>query len=280
MAAARPSPDGAATRPGGRAESRSRLLPAIIAGGVALGLAAAAVVFFLSRRRRRRRPGDDHRRRERPGHRRLRRVDIRTDIRTDVGPDHHGPDDHGTVTPAMPLRLDDDDDTTPTENSGVIADLTATLVASPLTVAEWGSASSAGVRRRVNEDAWGQRANTFVVADGMGGRGGGALAARTAIDRFLARLDEAGAHPDWRRIVESVNADVIQAGRERGVDRLGTTLLVADRRRPVGHVDPPRRLPRLPPRRPRRPAAPRRADPRPQRAVGTPGGRSRHRRVP
>jgi serine/threonine protein phosphatase PrpC len=131
------------------------------------------------------------------------------------------------VTPAMSLRLDDDDDTIPTENSRVIADLTATLVASPLTVLEWGSASSAGVRRRVNEDAWGQRADTFIVADGMGGRGGGALAARTAIDRFLARLDEAGAHPDWRRIVESVNSDVIHAGRERGVDRLGTTLLVA-----------------------------------------------------
>jgi len=61
----------------------------------------------------------------------------------------------------------------------------------------------------------------------MGGRGGGALAARTAIDRFLARLVEAGEHPDWRRIVGSVNSDVIHAGRERGVDRLGTTLLVA-----------------------------------------------------
>jgi PPM family protein phosphatase len=127
----------------------------------------------------------------------------------------------------MSLRLDDDDDTTPTENSGMIADLTATLVASPLTVLEWASASSAGVRRRLNEDAWGQRGNTFLVADGMGGRGGGALAARTAIDRFLARLDEADVHPDWRRIVESVNVDVINAGRERGVDRLGTTLLVA-----------------------------------------------------
>ena len=127
----------------------------------------------------------------------------------------------------MNLRLEDDDDTTPTENSAVIADLTATLVASPLTVLDWGSASSAGVRRRVNEDAWGQRANTFAVADGMGGRGGGALAARTAIDRFLTRLEAAGDHPDWRRIVESVNVDVMRAGRERGVERLGTTLLVA-----------------------------------------------------
>jgi PPM family protein phosphatase len=128
---------------------------------------------------------------------------------------------------ADPVILCDDDDTTPTGNADVIADLTGTLASSPLTAIQWGSATTAGVRRRVNEDAWGQRSSTFVVADGMGGRGGGALAARTAIDRFLARLADAGSHPDWRQIVDSVNADVIRAGRERGVDRLGTTLLAA-----------------------------------------------------
>jgi protein phosphatase len=120
----------------------------------------------------------------------------------------------------------DDDDTTPTGNADVLADLAATRTDWSLTATDWGSASSAGRRRRVNEDAFGQRADTFVVADGMGGRGGGALAARTAIDRFFARLDDAGPHPDWRHLVDTVNADVRRTGHERGVDRLGTTLLV------------------------------------------------------
>ena len=63
----------------------------------------------------------------------------------------------------------------------------------------------------------------FAVADGMGGRGGGALAARTAVDRLLERVGAAGAHPDWRAIVERVNADVIAAAADRGIDRVGTT---------------------------------------------------------
>jgi protein phosphatase len=130
----------------------------------------------------------------------------------------------------------DDDDTTPTGNAEVIAELTAALAESALAVADWGAATSPGVRRQVNEDAWGRRADTFVVADGMGGRGGGALAARTAIDRFLARLESAGEHPDWRRTVASVNADVVRIGQERGVERLGTTLLAAIVGGPVATV--------------------------------------------
>lgn len=124
----------------------------------------------------------------------------------------------------MMLGLDDDD-TTPTENADVLSELTATLAASPLTVVEWGTATSPGMRRRVNEDAWGHRNEIFVIADGMGGRGGGALASRTAIDRFLAR--SATTPDDWRAVVAGVNDDVVRAGADRGIDRLGTTLLAA-----------------------------------------------------
>jgi PPM family protein phosphatase len=125
------------------------------------------------------------------------------------------------------MRLDlDDDDTTPTENASVLRALAATLAALPLGVVEWGAATSPGVRRRVNEDTWGRRGDVFVVADGMGGRGGGALAARTAVDRFLERIPGAGGH-DWRGVVERVNDDVLRAAADQGIDRVGTTLLAA-----------------------------------------------------
>lgn len=124
------------------------------------------------------------------------------------------------------MTLDvDDDDTTPTENASFLGELAATLAASPLGVVAWGAATSPGLRRRVNEDAWGRREDLFVVADGMGGRGGGALAARTAIDRFLERAGIAGPHPDWRPIVEAVNSDVLDVAAASGIERVGTTLV-------------------------------------------------------
>jgi PPM family protein phosphatase len=126
----------------------------------------------------------------------------------------------------MPLDLDDDD-TTPTGNAGVLGEVAATLAAFPLGVVAWGAATSPGVRRRVNEDSCGHRGDVFVVADGMGGRGGGALAARTAVDRFLDRLQPTAEHPDWRGIVEQVNSEVVRAAADRGIDRVGTTLLAA-----------------------------------------------------
>ncbi|MET0325047.1 MAG: protein phosphatase 2C domain-containing protein, partial [Ilumatobacteraceae bacterium] len=124
----------------------------------------------------------------------------------------------------MILHLDDDD-TTPTENADVLSELSAALAASPLAGVEWAAATSRGLRRRVNEDVWGHQGQIFAVADGMGGRGGGSLAARTAVDRFLAR--SAGTSTDWRTVIADVNDDVLRAGAERGIERLGTTFLAA-----------------------------------------------------
>lgn len=124
----------------------------------------------------------------------------------------------------MPLLLDDDD-TTPTENVAVLRELAATLAAFELTVVEWGAATTPGIRRRVNEDAWSRRDDLFALADGMGGRGGGALAARVAVDGLIERA--AHRPDDWERTVHDVNDAVRQAGAAQGIEALGTTLLAA-----------------------------------------------------
>jgi serine/threonine protein phosphatase PrpC len=126
----------------------------------------------------------------------------------------------------MTLHLDDDD-TTPTENATVLRELAATLAGYQLGVVDWGAATSPGMRRRVNEDAWGSSGDLFVIADGMGGRGGGAMAARTSIDRFVQRAAGSGGSPDWRAIVEAVNDDVLAAAAAQGIARVGTTLLAS-----------------------------------------------------
>ena len=179
----------------------------------------------------------------------------------------------------MTLDLDDDD-TTPTENAAVLRELTATLAAYPLGVVDWGAATSPGMRRRVNEDAWGRRDDLFVIADGMGGRGGGALAARTAVDRFLERAGAAADRPDWRAVVEAVNADVLAAAAARGIERVGTTLLAAAVGGPLVtlvHLGDSRayRLTRRGDGGPPRPA-----DARPQRALRAAGRRARRPRLP
>ena len=122
----------------------------------------------------------------------------------------------------------DDDDTIPTANATVLHELAGDARGVVARRRRLGR-GDVGRARAVasNEDAWGRRDGIFAVADGMGGRGGGTLAARTSIDRFLARSEAAGSHPDWRTIVEAVNVDVLDAAAAHGIDRVGTTLLAS-----------------------------------------------------
>ncbi len=117
-----------------------------------------------------------------------------------------------------------DDDTMPTGNAEVLAEVAA-LAGRPATVVDWGAATSTGSRRHGNEDAWGRDESTFAVADGMGGQHGGAFAAQTAIERFFDRV--AGRAVDWRREVFALNGDVRAAARQHHIERIGTTLLAA-----------------------------------------------------
>jgi PPM family protein phosphatase len=100
-------------------------------------------------------------------------------------------------------------------------------------IAEWAATTMAGTGRADNEDAWGQRSGTFVVADGMGGRPGGITAATTAVAAALdAFVDVAALHPlDWSARFASVNGAVMAAGRRAGHDSVGAALAIVRCRR-------------------------------------------------
>ena len=91
----------------------------------------------------------------------------------------------------------------------------------------WGSASIRGTRRDQNEDAFDQRdGRSFAVADGMGGRSGGAAAAQTAVAIVLDQLVRAEAPIDWPAIVSSANDAVRGQARRDGIDRNGAAIAV------------------------------------------------------
>jgi serine/threonine protein phosphatase PrpC len=86
--------------------------------------------------------------------------------------------------------------------------------------------SSPVIGRRDNEDRWRCVDDAlWMVADGIGGRPGGALAAEVAVDAtatFGRRMDEASA-PE---LADRVNRIVAQVAEAQGYARAGTTLVV------------------------------------------------------
>jgi len=95
-------------------------------------------------------------------------------------------------------------------------------------VTGWAAASETGTGRRENQDAWGQRNGTFVVADGMGGRPGGSTAATVAVAAALDAFDDVEVlHPlDWSARLAAVNDSVILAARRAGHQGAGAALAV------------------------------------------------------
>ncbi|MEO5899634.1 MAG: protein phosphatase 2C domain-containing protein [Ilumatobacteraceae bacterium] len=109
-----------------------------------------------------------------------------------------------------------------------------------LGVRGWGASSQRGSARSANEDAFGARGGrVFVLADGMGGRPGGAGAADAAVATLLDDLDTASADVGWDRVVANANRAVIARAVRDGHPRIGAAVVaarVADGRVTILHL--------------------------------------------
>lgn len=89
-----------------------------------------------------------------------------------------------------------------------------------ITVCDVGGASVRGTARERNEDAWGVAGGrVFVAADGIGGRPAGHIAAQSAVQSILRRLD--APVTDWAELMHAVNTDVQEATEAAGHRRAG-----------------------------------------------------------
>lgn len=118
-----------------------------------------------------------------------------------------------------------DDDTTPTEEDGVLDQLRREGILGPFRVVDWSGGSDVGSVRERNEDAWHVVDDrVFLVADGVGGHDGGELAARTAVTTLAENptpFTEAAA-PD---LLARANQAIRNAGAAAGIETLGTTVV-------------------------------------------------------
>ena len=103
------------------------------------------------------------------------------------------------------------------------------VLPSPTVVLRAGAATSAGNRRRVNEDAYAVGDRVCVVADGMGGHAAGDVAARLAVRTIVAQVESASAVGPGTVIgaVRAAHAAVrTEAATRTGADGMGTTAVV------------------------------------------------------
>ncbi len=89
-----------------------------------------------------------------------------------------------------------------------------------------GTASSAGLTRQENQDAyWADPNRGFAIADGIGGRPGGGLAASTAIRSFADRLEPQSSMGDTLAALAAAENDVLASRQAAGLDNAGTTFV-------------------------------------------------------
>lgn len=94
-------------------------------------------------------------------------------------------------------------------------------------VIDWGAATTRGLVRARNEDAWANVGHrVFVVADGMGGQPGGELAARVAVGGVVSTATSRGLE-DWPTVIRRLNTQVRTAALAKGFPAAGTALAVA-----------------------------------------------------
>ena len=123
----------------------------------------------------------------------------------------------------------DDDDTLPDTPWRVESPECRHSVASTPTPS-WGAASCVGLRRRSNEDRYGHKGASFVVADGMGGRSGGAQASERAVVlalKYGAVLGAGATLAEWHALVRIVNVKVRAAMKSQGFTKAGCALTMA-----------------------------------------------------
>lgn len=83
-----------------------------------------------------------------------------------------------------------DEDTVPTGDHEALSLARSLLAGASPTVAQWAGGSTVGLVRPHNEDRWTHAdGRFFVVADGMGGRSGGATAAQAVVDALVESPD-------------------------------------------------------------------------------------------